>query len=201
MVFRHRRDTDEARRKSCGPFNLDRYCAPAPVVTRATGGDNEPPCALCTAEADVSGCRERQRRGATPTRAEALAAFSLSLDNSISILAWIFSQSTSTWRGDTSPKTSTGLDKMCPSRGSATAGRSQAVGADRNRLRPSAVSFARRRSSRARHAAAGGIPAERSSFHSPPRRTAGTSCWSPSGQTSGGTCACKPAPCPRGSCV
>lgn len=40
---------------------------------------------------------ERQRRGAKLLRAEALAAFSLSLDNSISILAWIFSQSTSTW--------------------------------------------------------------------------------------------------------
>lgn len=37
-----------------------------------------------------------QRRETMLPRVEALAAFSLSLDNSISIFAWIFSQSTST---------------------------------------------------------------------------------------------------------
>lgn len=41
---------------------------------------------------------EHQRCETTLLLIEALAAFSLSLDNSISIFAWIFSQSTSTWR-------------------------------------------------------------------------------------------------------
>lgn len=41
---------------------------------------------------------EFQRRTAMLLLTEALAAFSLSLDNSISIFAWIFSQSTSTWQ-------------------------------------------------------------------------------------------------------
>lgn len=39
-----------------------------------------------------------QRREATLLLTEVLAARSLSLDNSISIFAWIFSQSTSTWK-------------------------------------------------------------------------------------------------------
>lgn len=48
--------------------------------------------------------REPQRLAAMLLLTEALAAFSLSLDNSISIFAWIFSQSTSTWQKDRNAK-------------------------------------------------------------------------------------------------